>query len=93
MQRVMEGILRSLLKNIAVKFLVYLDDIVLMGAERDLEKAKTIFFASSFLCNLPKFDLVPTRIITYLGVKLDLNRETFTLTRSFVSKVVREMIS
>ena len=92
MQRVMEGILLSLLKNIPVKFLVYLDDIVLMGGEEDLERGKTVLLASSFLFNLPKCDLVPSRIITYLGVKIDLDHETFALTKNFVSKVVMEMI-
>ena len=92
MQSVMEGILRSLLKNVSVKFLVYLDDIILMRREGDLERAKMVLFASSFLFNLPKCDLVPTWIIAYLGVKIDLNRETFALTKNFVSKVVREMI-
>ena len=92
MQRVMKGILHALLSSIHVKFLVYLDDIVLMKREGELEKAKAIVFACSLLFNLAKCDLLSTRIITYLWVKIDLDRETFALTRNFVSKVVRELI-
>ena len=89
MQRTMEGILGTLLHNISVKFLVYLDDIILLGSPRDLEWAKTVLFTSSFLFNLSKCELTPTRVITYLGVTVDLVRETFNLTKTFVRKVVR----
>ena len=64
-------LITALLKNICVKFLVYLDDIILLGSPDNLEKAKTALFASSFLFNLSKCELTPTRVITYLGVTVD----------------------
>ena len=88
----MESIISSLLKNINVKFLVSLDDIILLGSPMNLEKAKTILFASSFMFNLSKCELTPTKVITYLGVTVDLVKETFNLTKRFVSKVTQELI-
>lgn len=51
-----------------------------------------ILFSSSFLFNTSKCELIPTRIITNLGVTIDLVRETFNLTKKFVAKVAAEMI-
>ena len=92
MQCTMESIIAALLGNICVKFLVYLDDIILLGSPDNLEKAKTALFASPFLFNLAKCELTSTRVITYLGVTVDLIRETFNLTKNFVRKVTLELI-
>ena len=92
MQRVMNNVVATLLKNVPVKILIYLDDILLLGAPSDLEKAKTILFASSYLFNLSKCDLKPTRKLTYLGVTIDLDNKTLNLTKNFVSKVTKEFI-
>ena len=57
-----------------------------------MERAKTILFASSFLFNLHKCDLVPTKCLTYLGVKVDLTQKTLALTKNFVIKITKEFI-
>ena len=75
MQRVMSSILKTMLANINVKYLVYLDDILLLGSPKELEKAKIVLLASSFLFNEEKCDLKPTRILTYLGVVIDLENQ------------------
>lgn len=57
-----------------------------------LEKAKLILLASSFLFNQDKCVLNPTRIITHLGVIIDLDKEILALTRKFVLKITKELI-
>ena len=92
MQRVMNSLLQTMLKNINVKILVYLDDILLLGTPRELESAKLILLASSFLFNEEKCELTPTRKLTYLGVVINLEVQRLNLTKKFVTKVVKELI-
>lgn len=92
MQRVMTNVLNKMLNCINVRIMIYLDDVLLLGQPDQLEKAKTILFASSFLFNLEKCDLQPTKCLTYLGVKIDLTQKTLTLTKNFVIKITKEFI-
>ena len=92
MQRVISSIISTLLKNLQVRFLVYLDDILIMGFTLELEHAKLILLSSSFLFNLDKCVLTPTKIISYLGVNINLITETFSLSSTFVQKVTKEII-
>ena len=92
MQRVITSIIISLLSEINIRFLIYLDDILLLGPPSELEKAKLILLSSSFLFNLTKYVFVRRRIISYLGVNINLDKETLSLTKTFVPKVVTEMI-
>ena len=92
MQRVMNSILRTMLININVKILVYLDDILLLGSPKELEKAKLVLLASSFLFNEEKCELTPTRVLTYLGVVIDLENQRLNLTKKFVKKITKELI-
>ena len=91
-QRVMLNILTTLFTDLPIKFLIYLDDILLMGSKTILEKAKLILLASSFLFNEEKCVLTPTRLITYLGVVIDLGREVLSLTKKFVIKISKKRI-
>ena len=84
MQRVMVNVVNKILEYVNVKIMIYLDDILLMGQPDQLEKAKTILFASSFLFNLDKCNLTPTKCLTYLGVIVDLTQKTLALTKNFV---------
>ena len=71
MQRVTNSILQTMLKHINVKILIYLDDILLVGTPKDLESAKLVLLASSFLFNEEKCELQPTKKLTYLGIVID----------------------
>lgn len=84
MQRVISSIISTLLKTLEVRFQVYLDDILIMGSPANLEQANLILISSSFLFNLDKWVLEPTKIISYLGVNIHLIAETFSLSRTFV---------
>ena len=92
MQRVMNSVINKMLEHVKIKIMIYLDDILLMGQPNELEKAKVILFASSFLFNLSKCDLNPTKCLTYLGVKVDLTQKTLALTKNFVIKITKEFI-
>ena len=92
MQRVMQNILTTLLGGLPIKFLVYLDDILLMGSRAVLEQAKIILLASSFLFNMDKCSLIPSRTITYLGINIYLDLGAMALTKEFVNKIVKELI-
>lgn len=92
MQRVMSSLLQAMFKNVNVKSLVYLDDILLLGSPQELERAKLILLPSSFLFNEDKCEPTPSRMMTYLGVVIDLNMQTLNLTKKFVAKVVKELI-
>ena len=48
-QRVMSSILQTMLKNINVKTLIHLNDILLLGTPKELEATKLILLAYSFL--------------------------------------------
>ena len=84
--------LTALFKDLPVKFLIYLNDILLMGSKKILERAKLILLASAFLFNEEKCVLTPTRLIIYLGVIIDLDREVLSLTKKFVVKIRKELI-
>ena len=81
-----------MLKNVTVKIIIYLEEILLFGQPQELEKAKLILLASSFLFNEDKCELIPSRVLTYLGVVIDLDRQMLNLTKKFVGKVVKELI-
>ena len=84
--------LTALFNDLTVKFLIYLDDILLMRSKEILERAKLILLASAFLFNEEKCVLTPTCLITYLGVIIHLDREVLSLTKKFVVKIRKELI-
>ena len=90
MQRVMHAIIKTLIIRLDVKFLVYLDDFLFLGSKPDLllviEKLKT----SEFMFNLTKYNLIPTKCLQYLGVNINLNRNTVALTKDFISNLREE---
>ena len=88
----MQNILNTMLEGLQIKFLVYLDDILLMGSRAVLEQAKLILLASNFFFNMDKCTLIPSRTITYLGVNIDLDLGAMALTKKFVQKIVKELI-
>ena len=80
------------LKDHFIRFLVYLEDILLLGPPRALEEAKNILLASNLPFNVSKYHLTPSRIITYLGVTIDLARETCNFPEAIIKKVVQQLI-
>ena len=88
----MQNILTTMFRDLPIKFLVHLDDILLMGPKDILNKAKLILLASLFLFNEDKCTFQPTRQITYLGVNIDLDTETLSLSTKFVKKIMKELI-
>ena len=91
MQRVMCSIIQSYVKDIDVKFLVYLDDFLFLGSKPNLELVISRLMNSNLLFNEPKCILSPTKQLQYLGVNINLNNKSVALTEKFISNLKNEI--
>ena len=91
MQRVMYSIVQSYVKDLNVKFLVYLDDFLFLGSKPDLKLVVDRLMNSNLLFNEPKCIMSPTKELQYLGVNINLKNKSMALTEKFVSNLKNEI--
>ena len=90
MQRVMHAIIKTFVKDLDIRFLIYLDDFLFLGSKLDLTILIDRLKASDFMFNDAKCILSPTRKLQYLGVNINLDSKSVSLTEDFISNLKKE---
>lgn len=88
MQSIFSNICNIISALCGVKVYVYLNNLFFVGSRLNLLKVVDILLVSDLSINFKKSVLVPVKVITYLGVSIDLQLKKLCLTCKMFNKVI-----